>query len=48
MEKPDEEVKAMLKALRTTIYGLASDVDDTTLDAATGPSFKVVVSATAN
>ena len=48
LKKTDEEVKAMLKALRTTIYGLASDVDDTTLDAATGPSFKVVVSATAN
>ncbi|MCM1261023.1 MAG: hypothetical protein NC182_07890 [Prevotella sp.] len=48
LAKTDEEVKAMLKALRTTIYGLSSDVDDATLEAAQGPSFKVVVSAKAN
>lgn len=48
LAKTDEEVKTMLKALRTTIYGLASDVDDATLEAAEGPSFKVVVSAKAN
>ncbi|MCM1513962.1 MAG: hypothetical protein NC090_03135 [Anaeroplasma bactoclasticum] len=48
LAKTDEEVKTMLKALRTTIYGLAADVDDATLEAAEGPSFKVVVSAKAN
>ena len=48
LAKTDEEVKTMLKALRTTIYGLTSDVDDATLEAAEGPSFKVVVSAKAN
>ena len=41
LAKEDEEVKTILKALRTTIYGS----DD---EAATGPSFKVVVSAKAN
>lgn len=44
----DETVKTLLKALRTTIYGLDADTDDATLEAAQGPSFKVVVSATAN
>lgn len=48
LAKTDEEVKTILKALRTTIYGLDADVDDATLEAAQGPAFKVVVSAKAN
>lgn len=44
----DEEVKKILKELRATIYGYDVDASDEIINAAVGPTFKVVINARAN